>query len=204
MRIAILGWGSLLWCPRKLETVGEWQPDGPRLPIEFARISGEKATKLTLVLLEGVEPIKTYWIRSAKSRLDEARENLRVREGKGLDLGDIGYITRDACGWFVPFAQIERLLRDWLRRKAYLEAVIWTGLRSNFEEKCRKPFSVENAVAWLRDLIATNQQAKAEKYIRCAPPQTDTEVRRQVRKCFQWTDRVNCRSDDGEQSIRDR
>ncbi len=203
MRIAILGWGSLIWCPRDLATEGDWRPDGPWLPIEFARISGEKAARLTLVLLEAVEPIQTYWIRSAKSRLDEARENLRVREGEGLDLGDIGYITRDGCGWFVPFAQIERPLRDWLKGKPDLEAVIWTGLGSNFEAKRRRPFSVENAVEWLRDLRATNQQARAEKYIRCAPPQTDTEVRRQVRKHFQWTDRVNCRSDYGEQSIRD-
>ncbi len=198
MRIAILGWGSILWCPRKLETDGEWQPDGPRLPIEFARISGKNADILTLVLLKEVEPIQTYWIKSGKAQLDEARENLRICEGKKLDIGDMGYLTRDGCGWFTPFTQIESTLRDWLKGKPDLDAMIWTGLGSNFEKKLGRPFSVENSVAWLRDLNARNQHTKAEKYIRCAPQQTDTAVCRRVRQLFGWPDRANCRSDDAE------
>ena len=31
MRIAILGWGSLINEPGGLPIVGEWQPDGPKL-----------------------------------------------------------------------------------------------------------------------------------------------------------------------------
>ena len=39
MRIAILGWGSLIWDPRDPCVQGDWQPDGPRLPIKVARTS---------------------------------------------------------------------------------------------------------------------------------------------------------------------
>ena len=39
MKIAVLGWGSLIWDPKELDANNEWNNDGPFLPIEFARIS---------------------------------------------------------------------------------------------------------------------------------------------------------------------
>jgi hypothetical protein len=39
MRIAILGWGSLIWDPRDLPISGPWQCGGSVIPIEFSRIS---------------------------------------------------------------------------------------------------------------------------------------------------------------------
>lgn len=48
MAIAILGWGSLIWCPGNLRIRGPWRHDGPVLPIEFARISADG--RLTLVV----------------------------------------------------------------------------------------------------------------------------------------------------------
>ncbi len=36
MKIAILGWGSLIWNQRDLPIVSEWQPDGSKPWIEFA------------------------------------------------------------------------------------------------------------------------------------------------------------------------
>ncbi len=50
MKIAILGWGSLLWQPKDLQFdkgIG-WSENGPMLPVEFARIS--KDGRLTLVI----------------------------------------------------------------------------------------------------------------------------------------------------------
>ena len=50
MKIAILGWGSLIKEPCELPIAGEWQKDGPLLWIEFSRISqrGARAGCLTL------------------------------------------------------------------------------------------------------------------------------------------------------------
>ena len=50
MKIAILGWGSLIWQPKDLKfdaNIG-WKEKGPILPIEFARIS--KDGRLALVI----------------------------------------------------------------------------------------------------------------------------------------------------------
>ena len=60
MEIAVLGWGSLIWCPRELILAGEWKPDGPFLPVEFARVSQDK--RLTLVLYPGTEPVQVSCI----------------------------------------------------------------------------------------------------------------------------------------------
>lgn len=45
MSIIVLGWGSLVWDPNGLPiehtnpVEGAWSPDGPHLPVEFARHS---------------------------------------------------------------------------------------------------------------------------------------------------------------------
>lgn len=36
LRIVFLGWGSLIWDPRELPVIGDWQSGGPVLPIEFS------------------------------------------------------------------------------------------------------------------------------------------------------------------------
>jgi hypothetical protein len=48
MKIAVLGWGSLIWQPRELRiSLPIWKTDGPELPVEFARVSMDG--RLTLV-----------------------------------------------------------------------------------------------------------------------------------------------------------
>jgi hypothetical protein len=48
MKIVILGWGSLIWDPRDLPHQEPWLDDGPKLPLEFSRISKDR--RLTLVI----------------------------------------------------------------------------------------------------------------------------------------------------------
>jgi len=52
MRIAILGWGSLLWeGGQEFDYWHEpWKPDGPILKIEFSRVSVRRQGSLTLVI----------------------------------------------------------------------------------------------------------------------------------------------------------
>ena len=41
-KIAVLAWGSLIEKPAVLSTIiDNWKPDGPKLPIEFARKSND-------------------------------------------------------------------------------------------------------------------------------------------------------------------
>lgn len=51
-KIAILGWGSLLWDLDGdfSKWVEPWEFDGPTIPIEFSRISGTREGALTLVI----------------------------------------------------------------------------------------------------------------------------------------------------------
>jgi len=52
LRIAILGWGSLLWegGPEFDSWHGPWQYDGPTLKLEFSRVSKKRLRALTLVI----------------------------------------------------------------------------------------------------------------------------------------------------------
>ncbi len=75
MKIAILGWGSLIWNSGELKTkFTQWTEDGPLLPIEFARKSS--GGRLTLVLYKDAKPVKTLWNISESEDLEGAICNL--------------------------------------------------------------------------------------------------------------------------------
>jgi hypothetical protein len=50
MRIAVLGWGSLIGDPGDMALADRFEPNGPQLPLEFSRISNNG--RLTLVIDE--------------------------------------------------------------------------------------------------------------------------------------------------------
>lgn len=79
VKIACLGWGSLIWDPRNLDGQEEWHRDGPRLPVEFVRQSSNG--RLTLVIFERATDVTTLWVEVSKNNLDEAVKNLGEREG---------------------------------------------------------------------------------------------------------------------------
>lgn len=83
MNIAVVAWGSLIWDPKTLAISGRWRTDGPRLPIEFARISS--GGRLTLVLHPPSVWQKTYWTLSTHDVIDAARANLAKRESSPID-----------------------------------------------------------------------------------------------------------------------
>ena len=92
MKIAILGWGSLIWLPKdlKFDTNSGWKENGPVLPIEFARIS--KDGRLTLVITPNGTDVPTLYAVSSFDSLDLAVLNLAVREGSGRK--SIGYYDK--------------------------------------------------------------------------------------------------------------
>lgn len=178
MNIAILAWGSLFWNKKGLEISNEWTNGGVILPIEFARISRDG--RLTLVITEkyGTD-IETYWAISKYSILEEAIENLRVREGtnkKGIGFVDLNS-NQNQSKFSKPLLD---KISEWAKEKS-LDAVIWTDLESNFLEKQDKEFSYENAEEYLMTLNGEAKK-KADEYIKKAPELTMTKLRERINK----------------------
>ena len=189
-KIGIIAWGSLYWDPRdlKVRTGGllspTWRKDGPRLDLEFSRVSGDG--RLTLVIDEtnGSE-CATLVAQSSLTDLNKAIENLMTREGTSNDRA-IGYINfrdrreRDPSGGNLPRALCS--IRAWGENNRY-DALIWTGLRSNFEQKKNVPFSIESALIHLKGLTPAERRVALD-YFQNAPPQIVTPLRTAVAKRF--------------------
>ena len=181
MKIAILGWGSLIKEPGGLPIETEWHPDGPSLWIEFSRIStkGPRAGCLTLVIDErrGSE-ITTLYVLSTRTDLPQAIADLQQRERANPD--DIGFCDV-AAGRYAPIAlgrhpkSCERI-RTWARPKGF-DAVIWTALPPRFKDAIGIPFTPAAAMDYLNGLPPATKEL-ALQYIHAAPPQTMTAFRR--------------------------
>jgi hypothetical protein len=182
LKIAVIAWGSLIWDARDLAIECDFEPSGPRLPVEFCRVSGDG--RLTLVIDEacGADCI-TYCATSLLGDLGAAIENLRVREGmpgpKGVGFVDIASgKSSDRAMERHPKAVAR--ITTWGKLGGY-DAAIWTALASNFGEKgkAREPFSVDAALRYL-SLLDASAFDGALNYIRLAPPEVQTPVRAAV------------------------
>lgn len=175
-RIAILGWGSLLWDRRPDfdKWHGPWQFDGPILKIEFSRISSSRLGALTLVMdpVNGSDNQVAYCL-SFRSNLPEAVEDLRIREGTSL--ANVGYIHRDGSAQSRD-AGSSSMIEAWAATRAF-DAVVWTDLQSNFNQKTGKPFSIAAAAEHIRSLSEDGRRAALD-YIAKAPDFIDTPFRR--------------------------
>ncbi len=178
MKIVILGWGSLVWDQRDLPIIGEWQPGGPVLRIEFSRISEDG--RLTLVIDErNGEAASTRYAVSEKTNLELAIVDLQKREGT---------TNRDRICVFdsqqnftseralTKHPEASESIRTWAENEQF-DAVIWTGLGPRFRDCIHIAFSPPAAVRYVSELPAESR-AKAFEYIRKAPQEIDTPVRR--------------------------
>jgi hypothetical protein len=179
MKIAVLAWGSLVWDHRDLAIAEYFVPRGPRFHIEFCRVSGDG--RLTLVIDEAFgAPCLTYSALSVFGDLNEAIENLRLREGmpgaRGVGFFDVASGTQSERVT-ERHPQALASIKAWAKANGY-DAAIWTALASNFYEpdKAAEPFSVEAAIRYLEALDAP-KRAAALAYIRSAPPEVQTPVR---------------------------
>lgn len=186
MAIVVLGWGSLCWDPRELRIkreqrpAGDWKPDGPILPIEFARIS--KNQSLTLVLRKRAKKIQVLWVQMIVATLDEAIDDLRKREG-AKNRTDIGWIDLDNPNY--RNCNVVRtalgVIKKWARTK-HIDAVVWTDLPSRFPGM---RFNANNVVKYLSGPDC--DRTKAEEYVRKAPRQTRTRMRDIIEERLGWT-----------------
>jgi hypothetical protein len=116
---------------------------------------------------------------SELTTLDDARRNVRAREDS--ELADIYYILGDGrAAEAVPRDVVQRM-SEWLARHEEVEAVVWTGLPSNWMSKRGREFSPRDAVQFLAELENAKDHvtySRAREYIVNAPSQIDTTVRR--------------------------
>jgi hypothetical protein len=186
LKISVLAWGSLVWNRGKLAIVGDFAPTGPRLPIEFCRVS--RVGRLTLVIDEtfGV-PCIAYSASSVFDDLDAAIENLRDREGMPNSRG-VGFTVADRGRQSAPASERHphavKIIAAWVNANG-LDAAIWTALGSNFAEKTSEPFSVEAAIRYLESGSDEMRDAALD-YIWRAPQEVQTPLREAVNIC--WPD----------------
>ena len=176
MRIAIIGWGSLIWDLEVLtpHVAGDWQMGvGPDLPMEFSRVSPKRKMGLAVCLdpVDGV-PCRTNVIASARADLEQAIDDLAVRER--APVSQIGWATlTDAHS---ALSDVNTIVQRWLVQSEF-QAAIWTDLEANFAQAKGASFSIPAAIAHLKNLNA-EQIEEAHRYIVEAPAATDTPLRR--------------------------
>jgi len=178
LKIAILGWGSLLWWPHADFDAqhGEWNFDGPQLPVEFTRVAPPKMGGLTLT----IDPVhgaatRTAYCFSKRTTAAEARRDLAEREWcRTIEL--IGCVELDAAEAGNRSDAIAAAIASWAADKN-VDAVIWTAYPRNFREKTGAEFSVAAAIAYLKTLSRDDQE-RAARYIRKAPDFVHTPLRR--------------------------
>ena len=178
MKIAILGWGSLIWEERPdFDKWHEsWRLDGPILKVEFSRIS-KKTRKggLTLVI-DAVHGTATQvaWSSSKRVNLKDTISDLRVREDTPNE-ENIGFVILASGNHRARDPEAFETIVAWAK-EMHIDAVVLTNLESNFAEKVNKPFSVEAAVDHIKSLLPEGK-AKAAEYIWRAPDFVQTPLR---------------------------
>ncbi len=177
MKIACLGWGSLIWNPKNLLIQNKWFEDGPILRVEFTRQSDDG--RMTLIIDNEAKPVRTLWALMTTDNLKASVESLKKRESiKKDDLIHFIEVTDETAD------ETKQTIIDWLKYQN-LDAAIWTGLSLNKGIQKERP-DIESVIRHLREL-EHNARKVAEEYIRKAPKQIDTEYRRRIESEFGWT-----------------
>ena len=174
-KIAILGWGSLIWDLENLSahTTGDWLMEaGPRLPMEFSRISPKRKMGLVVCLdpLHGVGCV-THVMRSSKHDINDVINDLAARERAPLGL--IGAVQGDLRKGRMP--EICETVVDWCQANGW-DGAVWTDLEPNFADHAGHAFTLPAGLTYLKTLPAENLE-EAYRYIQSAPAQTCTPMR---------------------------
>ena len=177
MKVAVIGWGSLIWNPGTMNLVFEkWRNDGPKLPIEFARKS--KDGRITLVIYKPYmcEPkrwVRTYWNIISAESIGEAIEDLGKREHTSSK--HIAHITTDSDNIINDTIKIE--IENWIQDKK-LDGAVWTNLPSTTK-------SLKEVILYLKSLQGDTLR-RVKEYIEKTPRQIVTPWRREIEREFGW------------------
>ena len=170
MVIVCLGWGSLVWNPEDLPVRGEWHDDGPALPLEFARESGNG--RITLVVIDDGKPVPTLWAELEVPDIDAAVKALFDREGAEW-IGSIGRWPIDKRGH-----RHLKLIQAWAEERG-LDGVVWTDLQPGMKGDRKREPSLAEALRHF-DGLDPDARERAAEYVRRAPEQIATPNRRAI------------------------
>lgn len=150
--------------------------DGPTLPIEFSRCSEDGRLTAVIDRTCGAD-VPTRFTLSAVSSVADAREELRVREGR-TRRSWIGFIDLEADeGYSRVNDAIPQRIRVWLEQRG-LRAALWTDIPPDFGGDV---FSVDAAVAKFESSVDPIR-TKARNYIAWAPSEVETPLRHALRE----------------------
>jgi len=171
MKIAVICWGSLYWDKGNLGTTGNWKNDGPSLKLEFCRLSsfGKSKERVTLALSDMGDLCVTYWDLMAASDLKAARKNLKDREG--CPMGDIHFFSRNQN----PLSNVDKQMETWLADHLEVDAVIWTGLTSNWSKYRSGHFTAQDFIQYLNS--KKDSIVEIKHYFEKVPAQLQTTGR---------------------------
>jgi hypothetical protein len=190
LKIALIGWGYLIWDRRSLDIAPEWRVDGPLLPVEFARFA--TPPRLLPVLVAGAPLQPTFWTLSQKQSVLAAAADLAVREGVGTH--DIGSWSRAES--MRPPIGFEAMIAQWVESKG-LDGAVWRAVESNLPDGSQGFPSEQLRLEFLRELVATGQQQDAQDYFERMPAQIRTPFQVVVERELGWRSGAATRAPDG-------
>ena len=169
----------MIWKPENLayDIESKWSPDGPFLPIEYSRISVDG--RLTLVISDVVNEVKTLFAISNFDTLDQAILNLAIR--KGSNTSTIGFFIKNSSQISPNNFKYRNNIENWLKQNDNVDALIWTNLPENWKSKTTYQDRVEYLLS-----LTENTNMKAEEYIRKTPKQINTVLRSEIEKRLNW------------------
>jgi hypothetical protein len=176
LKIAILGWGSLLWDKRQNgfdEQHEDWRFDGPALKLEFSRKSGSRLNALTLV----IDPVhgqqcQVAYAMSKRASPEEAIADLRAREKTKEE--NIGYAFADGSRRQGRDANSIDVISQWAKDKS-IDVVLWTDLPGSFDGVAKHDFP--NVAVNHVQQLPPEGKAMAAEYVWRAPDFVVTPLR---------------------------
>jgi len=185
-KIAVIGFGSLLWDLDDLapKVSGEWKLyEGPILPLEFSLVSRKRHYALALVIDYGDgAPCPTCVIDSVRSKIGAAIVDLANRER--MDPTNIGFVDRNTGESHSHREETRNTLWNWIEDSNY-DGAVWTDGERNFEALTGRAFSLQTAQDHLRSLQGMSLE-EARRYIRNAPARVETPLRRALENSPWW------------------
>lgn len=170
-KIACIGWGSLIWEPRDLPTIGDSHSYAPSLPVEFARQSADD--RITLVIAESDHRVATLWAELNVETVAQAVKVLKAREGVPYE-STIGRWPNDTHKEYPSSDAIA----EWATANG-AQAVVWTALLPGMKGNRGAIPALDELTAHLSKLEGS-ALSKAKIYIANAPPQMTTPYRQDL------------------------